>query len=85
MTEERWRHAKRHRGMSDAVLTKVLSTLRTSKRHQDKYQLDVFNYEKSFPFLPIGYSRVTVVVKFAFDSIDVTKENNFVLTAYLRY
>jgi hypothetical protein len=40
MTEERWRHAKRHRGMSDEILPKVLTTLRESKRHRDKYQFD---------------------------------------------
>jgi len=71
--------------MDDAILSKVLSTLRTSKRRQDKYQVDVFNYEKSVPLLPFGYRKVVVVVKFAFDPFDVTKENNFVLTAYMRY
>ncbi|MGH7454625.1 MAG: hypothetical protein ACRENG_24940 [bacterium] len=85
MAEERWRHAKRHRGMSDEILPKVLTTLRESKCHQDKYQFDVFNYEKSFRSLPLGYRKVLVVVKFAFDQFELTKENNFVLSAYLRY
>ncbi len=85
MTEERWRHAKRHRGMSDDILPKVLATLRESKRRRDKYQFDVFNYEKSFHTLPLGYHKVFIVVKSALNKFDLTKENNFVLSAYLRY
>ncbi len=82
MTEERWRHVKRHDGMSEA-LPKILSTLRTSKRRQDEPFSNVFRYEKSFPRLPFGYKSVVVVVKFEHDFFDAAKENNFVLTAYM--
>ncbi len=84
MTEERWRHAKRHRGMSDEILPKVLTTLRESKRRQEEPFSDVFRYEKSFHRLPRGYKSVVVVVKFEFDPFNVYKENNFVMTAYMR-
>jgi len=83
MTEERWRHAKRHYGMSDTILPLVLSTLRTSKRRQDEPFSDVFRYEKTFPRLPLGYMKVIVVVKFEFDNFNADRENNFVLTAYM--
>ena len=85
MTEERWRHAKRHRGMSEELLPKVLSTLRESKRRQDEPFSDVFRYEKSFRGLPLGYQKVIVVVKFEFDLFKADQENNFVVTAYLHY
>lgn len=85
MTEERWRHAKRHRGMSNDMLPKVLSMLRESKRRQDEPFSDVFRYEKPFRGLPLGYKKVIVVVKFEFDSFKAYHENNFVMTAYLHY
>jgi len=85
MTEERWRHAKLHPGMDDSILPKALSTLRTSKRRLDRLYSQVFIYQKGFPNLPLGNRQVVVAVKFEFDPLDGDKENNFVLTAYLRH
>ncbi|NUM73152.1 hypothetical protein HUU40_02210 [candidate division KSB1 bacterium] len=85
MTAERWRHAKRHRGMNDEILPKVLSTLRESRRRQEEPFSDVFRYEKPFRGLPLGYKKIIVVVKFEFDPSNVYHENNFVMTAYLHY
>jgi len=84
MTEERWRHAKRHRGMSDDILPKALTTLRESKRRPDEPFSDVFRYEKPFHRLPLGYKSVVVIVKFEFALFNTYKENNFVMTAYMR-
>jgi hypothetical protein len=85
MTEERWRHAKLHPGMDDSILPKVLSTLRTSKRRLDGLFSQVFIYQKAFTNLPLGNRKVVVAVKFEFDPGNVAKENNFVVTVYLRH
>lgn len=85
MTEERWHHAKRHPGMSDAILPLVLATLRTSKRRRDKFDPQVFIYERSFPNLPLGNKKMAVAVKFEPAPSNPNRENNFALTAYLRH
>lgn len=69
--------------MDDSILPKVRSTLR-SKRRLDRLYSRVFIYQKGFTGLPLGNRKVVVGVKFEFDPLDVTKENNFVLSAYLR-
>lgn len=85
MTEERWRHAKRHPGMSNVILSLALATLRVGKRHRDEFDPHVFVYERPYPNLPLGNRKVAVAVKFEFVPGGLSHENNFVLTAYLRH
>lgn len=83
LTEERWKHALRHTGMSDALLPKVLATVRMGKRKADEYDPTKFKYSRSFRELPSDFTHLIVVVKFGIMPQHPDKENNFVLTAYL--
>lgn len=83
LTEERWKHALRHVGMSEALLPKVLTTVRTGNRKADKYDPAKFKYSRFFRNLPSDFTHVIVVVKFGIMPQHPDKENNFVLTAYL--
>lgn len=83
LTEERWKHALRHTGMSDALLPKVLTTVRTGKRTVDAYDPGKFKYIRFFRELPSSFSHIVVVVKFGIMPQHPDNENNFVLTAYV--
>lgn len=83
LTEERWKHALRHTGMSEALLPKVLATVRTGNRKADQYDPAKFKYGRSFRELPSDFTHLIVVVKFGIMPQHPDKENNFVLTAYL--
>ena len=83
LTQERWEHALEHPGMSDRVLDKVLSTLRSGRRKQDHLDPAKFFYKKIFTDLPLRYHHVIVVVKFGWQWDNPSVANNFVLTAYL--
>ena len=64
LTEERWKHALRHTGMSEALLPKVLATVRMGNRKADKYDPAKFKYMRSFRELPSYFTHLIVVVKF---------------------
>lgn len=83
LTEERWKHALRHTGMNEALLPKVLTTVRTGKRKADLYDPTKFKYMRSFRGLPLDFTHLIVVVKFGITPQHPDKENNFILTAYL--
>lgn len=80
LTDERWRHIiKRHRQL-DGHRDKVLNTVRSATRKQDKLLFDKFYYEKSFPGLFGGrFTGIKVVVLFRRQN---DRPNNFILTAY---
>jgi len=83
LTEERWKHALRHTGMREALLPKVLATVRMGKRKADLYDPAKFKYMRSFRGLPLDFTHIIVVVKFGIMPQHPNKENNFILTAYL--
>ncbi|MFQ5593476.1 MAG: hypothetical protein ACE5HA_04945 [Anaerolineae bacterium] len=83
LTRERWDHALDHPGMSEVRLDHLLQTLRTGHRKQETLDPVKYKYRKAFDDLPEPYTQFVVVVKFGWDRHDPTKENNFVLTAYL--
>jgi len=82
LTCERWEHALCHPGMHEGLLDYVLDTLRKGKRKQDAYDAAKFKYTYNFSDLPLSYTHIAVVVKFAWHDIP-DEANNFVLTAYL--
>ncbi len=69
--------------MAEGLLDQVLETLRKGKRTQDPYDSTKFKYIHSFQSLPLDYTHIVVVVKFAWQATDPHVANNFVLTAYL--
>lgn len=83
LSKERWKHALRHTGMSEALLPKVLTTVKTGKRKVDIYDPNKYKYIRSFRELPSGFTHLIVVVKFSLMPEHPGEENNFVLTAYL--
>lgn len=83
LTEERWKHALRHTGMSEDLLPKVLTTVRIGNRKADKFDPAKSKYMRSFRDLPSNFTHIIVVVKFGIMPQHPEKENNFVLTAYL--
>ena len=83
LTEERWRHALDHPGMGERLLNSVLLTLKVGSRKQEALDPSKYKYRRRFEDLPEDYTHIVVVVKFGIDSVDSSKENSFVLTAYL--
>ena len=69
--------------MEEGQLEQVLETLRTGNRKQDAYAPAKFKYTKVFRDLPMDYTHIVVVVKFAWKKEAPYVANNFVLTAYL--
>jgi hypothetical protein len=82
-TEERWGHALDHPGMEERLLDSALLTLKVGGRRQEALDPSKYKYRRRFEDLPEDYTHVVVVVKFGIDPVDPSKENNFVLTAYL--
>jgi hypothetical protein len=83
LTEERWGHALDHPGVEDRLLGSVLLTIRVGGRKQEALDPSKYKYRRKFEDLPEDYTHIVVVVKFGIDPVDPSKENNFVLTAYL--
>jgi len=83
LTKERWRHALDHPGMQERLLDSVLLALKVGRRKQEALDPSKYKYRRRFENLPEDYTHIVVVVKFGIDSVDPSKENNFVLTAYL--
>ncbi len=83
LTKERWRHALDHPGMTERLLDSVLLTLKVGGRKQEALDPSKYKYRRRFEDLPEDYTHIVVVAKFGIDSVDPSKENNFVLTAYL--
>jgi hypothetical protein len=83
ITEERWHHALDHPGMQPGLLDAVLETLRLGRRKQDAYDPAKYKYLRGFDGLPGSYTHLVVVVKFGAAHDEPSRENNFVLTAYL--
>ncbi|MBL7183308.1 MAG: hypothetical protein ISS50_02535 [Anaerolineae bacterium] len=83
LTEERWGHALDHPGMEERLLDSVLLTMKVGGRKQEALDPSKYKYRRRFEDLPEDYTHVVVVVKFGIDPVDPSKENNFVLTAYL--
>lgn len=83
LTKRRWRPALDHPGMQERLLDSVLLALKVGRRKQEALDLSKYKYRRRFENLPEDHTHIVVVVKFAIDSVDPSKENNFVLTAYL--
>ncbi|MCK6629270.1 MAG: hypothetical protein L6R45_29350 [Anaerolineae bacterium] len=66
MTEERWQHALDYDWMSEALLEKVLSTIREGRRHQEALNPNKYRYYHPFYDLPGDNNYIVVVVKFGF-------------------
>jgi hypothetical protein len=65
------------------LLDSVLLTLKAGSRKQEVLDPSKYKYRKRFEDLPEDYTHIVVVVKVGIDPVDPSKENNFVLTAYL--
>ncbi len=83
LTKERWRHALDHPGMQERLLDSVLLALKVGRRKQEALDPSKYKYRGRFENLTEDYTHIVVVVKFGIDSVDPSKKNNFVLTAYL--
>jgi hypothetical protein len=83
LTRERWNHALDHPGMTERLLDYTLLTLKAGGRKQEALDPSKYKYRRRFEELPEDYTHIVVVVKFGIDPSDPSKENNFVLTAYL--
>ena len=81
ITRERWEHALEHPGMKEDLLKAVLSTLRSGRRRQDRFEPAKFFSKKSFAELPFGHTHLVAVVKFGWRSDNPSVANNFLLTA----
>jgi hypothetical protein len=70
-------------GMEERLLGSVLLTLKVGGRKQEALDPSKYKYRRRFEDLPEDYTHVVVVVKFGIDPVNPSKENNFILTAYL--
>lgn len=79
LTDERWKHIVEGHGKLNGHRAQILSTIRSGKRKQDPFHLDIFYYNKAFPNLKGRLKKIEVVVAFHWRH---DKPNNFIVTAY---
>jgi hypothetical protein len=81
MTDERWEHIiERHPEMDD-YKNYIEETIKNGKRKQDDLDPNKYKYSAFYDDLPNGNMQIIVWVKMEYNN---NKQNNFVLTAYMR-